>query len=298
MATELIDGIEAGWRNSKHRQQWRNTLATYAASIWAKDVSAVDANDLVTILRPIWHTKPETASRVRGRIERVLDAAKVRGLRSGDNPASWRGNLSLLLPAREGKGESRHHAAMPFGDVPALMAKLKPRPATAARALEFTILTAARTSETLMATWSEIDLTTGLWTIAAGRMKAGKTHRVPLSDNALTILTNLAEECDTLPDSYVFPGAKSGLPLSNMSMAMLLRRMDIAYITVHGFRSSFRDWAGEETPFPREVAEAALAHTIGSEVERAYRRGDALEKRRQMMTAWADYVAIADRAAD
>ncbi len=296
VATELIDGIEAGWRNPKHRQQWRNTLATYAAPIWAKDVSAIDANDLVKLLKPIWHTKPETASRLRGRIERVLDAAKVRGLRSGDNPAGWRGNLSLLLPASKGKSSKQHHAAMPFSDVPALMASLKKRPATAARALEFTILTAARTSETLMATWSEIDLAARLWTIPANRMKAGKVHRVPLSDAALGILANMAKDNDVLPDAYIFPGARLRHPLSNMSMSMLLRRMKISNVTVHGFRSSFRDWAGEATQFPREVAEAALAHAVGSEVERAYRRGDALEKRREMMTAWADYLADADRA--
>lgn len=290
VANDLLDGIEAGWRNAKHRQQWRNTLTTYAAPIWTKDVANIDANDLVRILKPIWYTKPETASRVRGRIERVLDAAKVRGLRTGDNPANWRGHLSLLLPARKGQAQKKHHLAMPFSDVPALMVRLKSRPATAARALEWTILTAARTSETLNATWAEIDLEARLWTVPAERMKAGNIHRVPLSDAALGVLVRMAAEQEAKPQAHIFPGARAGHPLSNMSMAMLLRRMDIHDATVHGFRSSFRDWAGEETEFPREIAEAALAHTIGNEVERAYRRGDSLEKRRQMMADWAVYL--------
>lgn len=292
VATELLDGIETGWSNPKHRQQWRNTLATYAARIWDKDVAAIDVNDLLAILRPIWSAKSETASRVRGRIERVLDAAKVRGLRSGDNPANWRGNLSLLLPASRGKRNAQHHAAMPFKDVPAFMADLSTRSATAARALEITILTAARTSETLEATWAEIDLKSELWTIPGDRMKAGKSHRVPLPDAAVCILKGMAEGADTTGNGFVFPGMKPDRPLSNMSMAMLLRRMKIDDVTVHGFRSSFRDWAGEETTFPREVAEAALAHVVGSEVERAYRRGDALEKRRAMMVAWAEFLAV------
>ena len=290
VATALIDGIEAGWRNPKHRQQWRNTLETYAAPIWDKDVAQIVADDLLEILRPIWQTKPETASRVRGRIERVLDAAKVRGLRSGENPASWRGNLSLLLPARSGKAPDRHHAAMPYNAVPALLVRLSDRAAVAARALEFTILTAARTSETLQATWSEIDLEAELWTIPATRMKAGKEHRVPLSAAALRVLRHMKAAAELLPADYIFHGADSRHPLSNMSMAMLLRRLDVHDVTVHGFRSSFRDWAGEETDYPREVAEAALAHAVGSEVERAYRRGDALAKRREMMEAWARYL--------
>lgn len=293
VATELIDGIEAGWRNAKHRQQWRATLRTYAAAIWDKDVAAINVNDLIAILKPIWRAKPETASRVRGRIERVLDAGKVRGLRTGENPAVWRGNLSLLLPTRKGKGQNRHHAAMPFGEVPAFMTSLKTRPAMAARALEFTILTAARTSETLGATWSEVDLAARLWTVAGERMKAGKGHRVPLSDPAMDILAALARVNGAGPGSFIFPGGAPDRSLSNMSMAMLLRRMEVVGATVHGFRSSFRDWAGEATTYSREVAEAALAHAVGSEVERAYRRGDALDKRREMMAEWAGYLAAA-----
>lgn len=293
VAIELIEGIEAGWRNPKHRQQWRNTLTTYAEPIWNKAVAEIDANDLLGILRPIWQTKPETASRLRGRIERVLDAAKVRGFRTGDNPAGWRGNLALLLPVHKRKGHCQHHAAMPFADLPGFMLKLRTRAAMAARALEFTILSAARTSEALHATWSEIDLAERLWSIPAARMKAGKAHRVPLPDAAVAILTNLAKEYSTAPNAYLFPSIQADRPLSNMSMAMLLRRMGVTDATVHGFRSSFRDWVGETTRFPREVAEAALAHAVGNEVERAYRRGDALNERRKLMTAWATYLVKA-----
>ena len=291
VATALIDGIEAGWRNAKHRAQWRTTLATYATAIWEKDVAAVDVNDLLAILQPIWAFKPETASRVRGRIERVLSAAKVRGLRSGDNPAIWRGNLSLLMTARKSKSQSKHHPAMPFAELPAFMARLRTRPAMAARALELTILTAARTSETLGAIWSEFDLTEAIWTVPATRMKAGKAHRVPLPDAAIALLTKLAAESGAEPRGFVFPGPKPNRQLSNMSMAMLLRRMDVREVTVHGFRSAFRDWVGEETLYPREVAEAALAHTIGNEVERAYRRGDALTKRRELMADWEKFLS-------
>ena len=288
VATELIDGIKSGWRNAKHQAQWRATLKKYAETIWNKDVAAIDANDLIKILGPIWNTKHETASRVRSRIERVLDAARVRGLRSGVNPASYRGNLSVLLPAY--KGGVTHHAAMPFADLPAFMAVLRSRPAMAARALEFTILTAARTSETLQATWSEIDLTARLWTVTGSRMKAGKEHRVPLTDPAVQLLAALAKESGAEPGAYVFPSSQPDRPLSGMSMAMLLRRMKVLGITVHGFRSTFRDWVGETTRFPREVAEAALAHTVASKVERAYRRGDALAERRKMMTKWAQFL--------
>ena len=289
VALDLINGIESDWRNAKHKKQWHSTLKLYAKPIWDKDVAAIDANDLIKILGPIWNTKHETASRVRGRMERVLDAARVRGLRSGVNSASYRGNLEVLLP--KFKGRVRHHAAMSFADLPAFMINLRTRPAMAASALEFTILTAARTSETLQATWSEIDLGARLWTVAGDRMKAGKEHRVPLSEPAMEILTALVLENDTDPSAYVFPGSQPERPLSGMSMAMLLRRMKVLGITVHGFRSTFRDWVGETTRFPREIAEAALAHTIASKVERAYRRGDALAERRKMMVKWAQFLA-------
>lgn len=285
VATDFIEGHEEGWKNKKHRQQWRNTLATYAKPIWDKPVADVDVDDVLQILRPIWTPKHETASRLRGRIERVLDVAKARRLRTGENPAAWRGNLSVILPKRK-NGPKRHHPAMPFTEVPAFMQKLSQRSALAARALELTILTASRTSETLGARWSEVDLDAKLWVIPPDRMKAGKEHRVPLSSPAVAVLQSLERLND-----FVFPGFKADKPLSNMTMEMLLRRMEVDQFTVHGFRSSFRDWCGDEAPqFPREVAEQALAHAVGNEVERAYRRGDALEQRRELMAAWADYV--------
>ena len=251
--------------------------------IWDKGIADVDVEDLLAILRPIWTSKPETARRVRGRIEAVLNAAKVRSMRQGENPAIWRGNLELLL-AKQRSGPKQHHSAMAFNQVPSFMEKLRERPAMAARALEFTILTAARTSEVLHAHWAEVDLDAALWTIPAQRMKAGKEHRVPLAAAALALLVGQERTSE-----LVFPSAEGNKSLSNMSMAMLLRRMEREE-TVHGFRSSFRDWCGEMTNYPREIAEQALAHTVGSEVERAYRRGDALEKRRELMEAWATFL--------
>lgn len=240
-------------------------------------------DDVLAILKPIWSTKPETASRVRGRIESVLDAAKVRGLRSGENPAAWRGNLALLLPARK-KGPKRHHPAMPFTEVPAFLERLRNGGALSAKALQLTILTAARTSEVLLARWWEFDLDAGIWTIAAERMKAGCEHRVPLSPAAVALLKEFRTD-----EEFVFRGQAGDKPLSNMAMEMCLRRLGLAHYTVHGFRSSFRDWAGEVTSFPREVAEMALAHAVGNAVERAYRRGDSFEKRRELMSTWADF---------
>lgn len=285
LAVEHIEAHEPAWKNAKHRQQWRNTLKTYAAGIWDTPVEQVSVEDVLALLKPIWLAKPETASRVRGRIESVLDAAKVRGLRSGENPASWRGNLALLLPGQK-KGPRRHHAAMPFAEVPGFMAKLKNVSALSARALELTILTAARTSEVLQATWSEFDLEGKTWVVGAERMKAGREHHVPLSSAAVTLLKALKTD-----DEFVFPGQTEGKPLSNMSMEMCLRRMKMAHYTVHGFRSSFRDWVGEETNYSREVAEMALAHVVGSATERSYRRGNAFEKRRALMADWAAYCA-------
>ena len=284
VALELIEGRESGWKNAKHRQQWRNTLKTYAALIWDRAIDEVAVDDLLAILSPIWMSKPETASRVRGRIEAVLDAAKVRGLRSGENPAAWRGNLALLMPKRR-KGPKKHHDAMPFEDVPAFVARLRKLPGTSSLALELLILTAARTSEILDARWDEFDLDRAIWIVPAERMKAGTEHRVPLSQPAVDLLNGL-----TRNGPLVFPGAGPDKPLSNMAMAMLLRRMKCLSVTVHGFRSSFRDWVGETTTYPREIAEQALAHQVGSEVERAYRRGDALEQRRALMAEWAAYL--------
>lgn len=272
------------WRNAKHTSQWKNTLRTYAASIWERPVDSISTEDVLNILRPIWGIKDETAKRVRGRIEAVLNSAKARGLRSGENPAAWRANLDHVLP-RQRKGPKKHHEAMPYAELPAFMSELRDRCGLAARALELTILTAARTSEITAARWSEIDLEGAVWTIPASRMKAGKEHRVALSGAAIELLRSLPRHGE-----FVFPGMKRGTHLSNMAMENVLRRMKMKPFTVHGFRSSFRDWCAEETEFPRELAETALAHTVGSEVERAYRRGDALEKRRTLMNAWADHL--------
>jgi integrase len=284
-ALKLIDTIEKGFRNEKHRAQWRTTLTAYAAPIWNKRLADIDTDDVLACLNPIWQAKAETASRVRGRIERVLDAAAARGLRSRDNPARWRGHLANLLPKRQ-KLARGHHAAMPFDDVPTFLARLREVEGVSARALEFTILTAARSGEVLGARWSEIDPESKLWTVPASRMKASREHRVPLPDQAVEILSTLLQ---TKTGNHVFPGVKRGKPLSVMALTMVMRRMGQGQFTVHGFRSAFRDWAGERTNFPREIAEAALAHVVGDATERAYRRGDALEKRRALMEAWAKF---------
>jgi integrase len=294
-AEEFISRNEAGWRNSKHRQQWRNTLATYAYPVLGDlPVAAVDAGLVVQVLDPIWAAKPETASRVRGRIEQILDAAKVRGWRDGPNPAQWKGNLAHLLPARSKVRKVAHHAALPYGALPGFLVALRGREGMSARALEFAILTAARTGEALGARWGEINLAERVWTVPADRMKAGREHRVPLSDPALAVLDKvlpLALTRDGRPDpaAPVFPGPRRALPMSNMTMLMLLRRMEREDLTAHGFRSTFSDWAAERTNFPREVVEMALAHAIESKVEAAYRRGDLFEKRRQLMAAWARF---------
>jgi integrase len=284
-ALKLIETIETGFRNQKHRAQWRTTLTTYAAPIWNKRLADIETDDVLSCLKPIWQAKAETASRVRGRIERVLDAAAARGLRSRDNPARWRGHLANLL-AKPQKLARGHHAAMPFNDVPGFVAKLREVEGVSAPALEFAILTAARSGEVLGARWSEIDLTGKVWTVHARRTKAAREHRVPLTDRAIAILEMMAT---TRASDFVFPGAKRGKPLSVTALTMAMRRIGAGDYTVHGFRSAFRDWAGERTNFPREIAEAALAHVVGNATERAYRRGDALEKRRALMEAWAAF---------
>jgi integrase len=289
MADDVIASLEKGFRNQKHRQQWRNTLATYCKGFSRKRIDQIGTDDVLGALKPIWQAKPETASRVRGRIEKVLDAAKAQGFRSGENPAAWRGHLALLMPPARPQGTRSHHKAMPYGDVAAFMRDLEARPAMAALALRFTILTAARTGETLGARWSEIDVEGKVWTVPASRMKAKREHRVPLTDDALAVL-EMAAAKGRPASGFVFPGMIKGKSLSNVAMDMLLRRAK-QDCTVHGFRSAFRDWAGEETHFPRELAEAALAHVIGDKAEQAYRRGDALEKRRALMAAWAGYLA-------
>jgi integrase len=295
VAEEFVGRNEAGWRNAKHRQQWRNTLATYVYPILGElPVASIDTGLVVQVLDSIWTEKPETASRVRGRIEAVLDAATVRGHRQGPNPAQWRGNLAHVLPARARVRKVAHHAALPFDDVPAFLADLRGRLGVAARALEFTIFTAARTAEVLGARWGEIDLAAKVWTVPAERMKAGREHRVPLSDAALAVLETvrpLALARDGEPDTAapVFPGPGRALPMSNMTMLMLLRRMKRDDLTAHGFRSTFSDWAAERTAYSREVVEMALAHAVENKVEAAYRRGDLFEKRRRLMDDWATY---------
>lgn len=289
-ADSFLASLEGSWRNDKHRSQWRMTLTTYCQQIRAKRVSEISTEDVLAVLQPIWRTKPETASRLRGRIERVLDFATARGWRAGENPARWRGHLKSILPPR-GVLSRGHHAAMPYRDVPGFVSRLQKSEATAARALEFLILTAARSNEVLGAKWSEIDLGIRVWIIPAARMKAAREHRVPLCDRALGILKELRE---SRVSEYVFPGQKAGRPLSASAMEMLLRRLHADQFTTHGFRSAFRDWAGDQTPFPREVAEAALAHRVGDATEQAYRRADALEKRRALMDTWQAFLQQAD----
>ncbi len=290
VAAAYIAAHEPSWKNPKHRQQWRNTLETYATPVLGEiSVAAIGVGEVTRVLEPIWRDKPETASRLRGRIEQVLDYATARGWRKGDNPARWKGHLDNLLPARGKLARVEHHAALPWREVGAFMAELNGQPGIAAKALAFTILTASRTSETVGATWREIDLANKVWTIDGRRMKAGREHRVPLSNAALAILKDM-QIGGTKPDAPVFPGGRAGRPLSTAAMSALLARMG-RDVTVHGFRSTFRDWCGEATNYPREVAEAALAHTLRDATEAAYRRGDALEKRRKLMADWAVYCA-------
>jgi integrase len=291
MADDVREALSAGFRNEKHKAQWKMTLGTYAASLRNKPVDTITTEDVLAVLKSIWTEKPETASRLRGRIEKVLDAAKAKGLRTSENPARWRGHLDHLLP-KPLKLSRGHHAAMAYEELPAFMGELRQREATAALALEFCILTAARSGEVLGCRWSEIDLEKRVWTVPAHRMKAGREHRVPLSGRALAILVELTK---VNAGPFVFPGQTRHKPLSNMAMDMMLRRMKRDTVTVHGFRSSFRDWAGNVSNFPREITETALAHIIGDKAEQAYRRSDALEKRRKLMEAWAIYCDPSDR---
>lgn len=288
-AAAYIKAHRAAWRNDKHAAQWESTLATYAEPTFGSlPVQAIDTALVLKVVEPIWTTKPETAGRVRGRIEAVLDWATARGYRTGENPARWRGHLDKLLPARSKVRRVVHHAAMPYIELPAFLARLREQQGASARALELTILTAVRTAETIGATWDEMNLADKVWIVPAKRMKGGKEHRVPLCTRALAVLAEMSVSRDP-GEQFVFPGGRRGKPLSNMGMAMTMRRMGRDDLTVHGFRSSFRDWAGNETHFAREIAEAALAHTIGNAVEAAYRRSDAIAKRRALMDAWANY---------
>lgn len=282
----FLEAHESSWKNAKHAAQWSSTLKRYVfPTIGALPVSAITVEHVLKILEPIWKVIPETASRVRGRLEAILDYAHARGFRTGENPARLRGNLSHLLSARSRR--VTHHAAMAYADLPKFMKALRARTSISARCLEFVILTACRTSEATGARWSEVNLAGRLWVIPADRMKAGKEHRVPLTGRAVSLLRKLPREQG---GDMVFVGSRAHRPLSNMAMLMLLRGMR-PNITVHGFRSSFRTWAAEKTNFPREVVEAALAHVVKSKVERAYQRGDIFEKRRELMTAWAKFCA-------
>jgi integrase len=286
-ADRLIEAMRPSWRNAKHAAQWEMTLRDYAAPLRRLPVDKVTTDDVLSVLKPLWNDKPETASRLRGRIERVLDGAKAQGLRNGENPARWRGHLDRLLPKRQLLTRG-HHAAMSYAHLPAFLTDLRARHATAAQALEFTILTAARSGEVLGARWKEFDLERGVWTVPAARMKAGREHRVPLSRRALKIVKAMHELRN---GDFVFAGQKADSPLSVMALEMVLRRMKIEGVTVHGFRSAFRDWAAECTNFSNEVCEGALAHVIENKAEAAYRRGDLFDKRQKLMETWAAYCA-------
>ncbi len=295
VAEAYVAAHEAGWRNAKHRAQWATTLEAYAyPHMGDVPVAAVTVGHVMAALEPIWRAKPETASRVRGRIEAVLDYAAARDWRSGENPARWRGHLANLLPARARVARVEHHPALPWEEIGGFMADLRGRVAMAARALEFAILTAARTGEALGARWCEIDLAGAIWTVPGERMKAGREHRVPLSRPALAVLRELLPlrpVDDAKGEAFVFPGNRKGRPLSSMALAMLLRRMDRSDLTVHGFRSTFRDWTAERTSYAPDVAEMALAHTVRDKVEAAYRRGDLFAKRARLMADWATFCA-------
>lgn len=288
-STTYLRTQKAGWKNVKHEQQWTNTLRAYASPHFGeRSVSEVDLPAVVAALEPIWAAKPETAGRVRGRIEAVLDWATVMQFRSGENPARWKGNLDKILPPRGRLAKVKHHAALPYGEAHEFIRKLSVREETAARALHFSILTAARTSEVLGLRWPEIDLKRGLWTVPPERMKGGREHRVPLSPPALKVLSSITRSDTT---DLVFPSPDPERALSVNAMAAVLKRMKYDDITVHGFRSTFRDWAAEQTDTANEVVEAALAHTIGNKVEAAYRRGDLLDKRTFLMSQWAKFLA-------
>jgi integrase len=293
-AERFIASHQAAWRNAKHRQQWRNTLSEYAFPVIGHlAVAVIDAAAVLRVLTPIWTSRPETASRLRGRIEAVLDYARVQGWTDRDrpNPAQWRGNLALTLPAKGKVRPVRHHAALDWQEMPVFMAELRQRDSVGARCLEFAILSAARSSEVRLARWSEIDLRAALWTVPPSRMKAARQHRVPLSDAALRVLKAVAP-LSAGPDSLIFPGMKRGRPLSDMSLGAVLKRLGRGDLTAHGFRSSFRDWCAE-TGQASDVAEAALAHVVGDKTVAAYQRGDLLDRRRRLMEAWQHFAAPA-----
>lgn len=293
-AEAYITAHRSGWKNPKHIQQWQNTLDSYAYPVMGSLVVAdVALPHVLKVLEPIWTTKTETASRLRGRIESVLDWAKGRGYRSGDNPAAWKGNLDAQLPRATKVAKVEHHDALPVSDMGAFMVRLREATGMGALALEFAILTAARSGEVRGATLDEFDLEAKVWAVRASRMKAGKEHRVPLSDAALSVIER-AKPLRTASASNILFKAPMGGMLSDMTLSAILRRMKVPAVP-HGFRSTFRDWAAERTNYPREVAEMALAHTISDAVEAAYRRGDLFEKRRRMMDDWAKFLARVER---
>ncbi|CZT34631.1 tyrosine-type recombinase/integrase [Rhizobium sp. 9140] len=287
----FLQTLDGKWKNAKHRAQWEMTLGdAYCKTILKKKVSAIETDDIKAVLEPHWKDKNETASRLRGRIERVLDYARVSGWRDGENPARWKGHLEHLLAKPDTKLKRGHHAALPFIELPEFFGKLTGVTGYGARALEFLILTAARTGEVLKAEWTEIDIESAVWTVPKERMKSGREHRVPLSKAAIVILEKM--QAASL-NKYVFPGMKADMPLSDMTMQKVLRTLEYDdRATVHGFRSAFRDWAGDRTNFQREVIEAALAHIVGDKAEQAYRRSDALEKRRLLMDAWSSFATV------
>lgn len=294
VAERYIKAHEGGWRNAKHAAQWGTSLATYAyPQLGDTPVARVDTAAVMRALDPVWQAKSETASRVRGRIESILDYATAHGWRMGDNPARWRGHLSNLLPAPRTVAKVEHHAALPYSEVRAFLADVTGEGGTGAVALRFVILTACRTSEALGATWREMDLDRAVWTVPGARMKAGREHRVPLSAGALALLAEMGQ-AGMEPDAFVFPGSGKSGHLSNMTLMALLRRMERPDLTVHGFRSTFRDWAAEETSHPREVAEMALAHALKDKTEAAYRRGDLFAKRAALMAEWAAFCGVAE----
>ena len=290
-AEHLVNTLQSDWKNEKTRQQWVRTINHYCKPILKIPIDKVETEHVMKVLKPVWSEKEETARRLRARIERILDYASAHSWRDSENPARWKGHLKDLLPKRD-KTKKRNYASMPYEEIPAFLNNLRKEKGASPLALEFTVHTAARTNETLGATWGEFDLEKGLWTIPAERMKGGLEHIVPLSSQALNILEKAKGYGSA---EYVFPGAREGRPLSNMSMNMLMRRMGIEGVTVHGFRSSFRDWCGDQTDYSREVAEAALAHKIGNKVEQAYRRRSALEKRTSLMREWSTFCMKADK---
>jgi integrase len=290
-AESYITSHAAGWRNEKHKYQWSATLKTYTYPVIGEvPVQAIDTGLVLKVLQPIWTVKPETASRVRQRIENILAFAKVHGWRDGENPAHWRGHLDNLLPARSRVREVRHLAALPYAELPAFLASLRAREAMAARGLEFLILTAARTGEVMGARWKEIELIDKTWTVPASRMKAHREHRVPLTSRALAILSEMQGAHDGgHADAFVFSSPHERKPLSNTAFLMLMRRMGRDDLTAHGFRATFKTWASERTSFQNEIVEASLAHIVGGKVEQAYMRGDMFEKRRRLMQQWATF---------